>query len=182
MRIAYARVSTPEQSLDLQTDALKEAGYDHIFCDHGRSGVKDRPELRAALELAQEGDTFMVWRLDRVARSMKELLDIISGLNDRGVRFLSLNESFDVSSAFGELILHVLGAIAHFERSLIIERTKAGMNAAKKRGVKMGRKPVMNSDEVAEAYQLINHGSSIEDVAREYGIGKSTLYRYMSAI
>ena len=94
-----ANGSTPEQSLDLQTDALKEAGYDHIFCDHGRSGVKDRPELRAALELAQEGDTFMVWRLDRVARSMKELLDIISGLNDRGVRFLSLNESFDVSSA-----------------------------------------------------------------------------------
>jgi len=182
MRIAYARCSTAEQSIDLQVDALEKAGYDRLFSDHGCSGVKDRPELQAALSLAQEGDTFMVWRLDRIARSMRELLDVVTDFNDRGIRFVSLNEHIDVSNAFGELILHVLGAVAHFERALIIERTKAGIEAAKARGVRFGRKPALDAEEISEAISMIGHGSSIQEAANKFGIGKSTLYRYMAQI
>jgi len=183
MRVAYARVSTSDQSLDLQTDALKKAGYDHLFQDHGVSGIaKDRPELSKALSILEEGDTFLVWRLDRIARSMQELTDTVWMLNNRGVRFVSLCEYIDVSSAFGELILHVLGAIAHFERALLVERTKAGMASAKLRGVKFGRKPVMDGEDVDEALWLINHGMSIQDTAKKFGIGRSTLYRYLSGL
>jgi len=181
MHIAYARVSTTDQSLNLQIDALKKAGYDEIYTDHGVSGVaKERPELSNALAALKEGDTFIVWRLDRLARSMRELTDTVHDLNNRGIRFLSLSEHIDVSSAVGELILHVLGAVAHFERALIIERTKAGMDAAKDRGVKFGRKPKMDEKAVREALACIHQGMSISETAHQIGVGRSTLYRYVS--
>ena len=182
MRIAYARVSTSDQSLDLQIDALKKEGYDRLFQDHGVSGIaKERPVLNEALAMLDEGDTFIVWRLDRIARSMQELTDIVWSLHNRGIRFVSLSEHIDVSSAVGELILHVLGAVAHFERALIVERTKAGMDAARQRGVQFGRKPILDEEAIAQALKMIRHGSSISETARELGIGRSTLYRYVSA-
>lgn len=181
MRIAYARVSSSEQSLDLQIDALTEAGYDHIFYDHGVSGVAaERPGLSEALEQLNGGDTLIVWRLDRLARSMRELTDIVWALHRRGIRFQSLCEFIDVSSAFGELILHVLSAIAHFERALLIERTVAGMQAAKDRGVQFGRKPAMDGETFREALYLMQQGMSVSDTAKQMGVGRSTLYRYMA--
>lgn len=181
MRIAYARVSSSEQSLDLQIDALTEAGFDHIFHDHGVSGVaSERPGLSQALAMLNEGDTFTVWRLDRLARSMRELTDIVWAMHRRGIRFQSLCEFIDVSSAFGELILHVLGAVAHFERALIIERTIAGMQAAKDRGVKFGRKPAMDGETFREALYLMQQGMSVSDTAQQMDVGRSTLYRYVA--
>ena len=183
MRVAYARVSSSDQSLNLQIDALKNAGYDKIFTDHGVSGVAAlRPGLKEALETLSEGDTLMVWRLDRLARSMRELTDIVWALHHRGIKFQSLCEQFDVSSAFGELVLHVLGAIAHFERALIIERTKAGIEAAKERGVKFGRRPALNGEELCEALSLIGDGMRVSDVANQLEVGTSTLYRYIAAV
>lgn len=183
MRVAYARVSSSDQSLNLQIDALKNAGCDKIFTDHGVSGVAaQRPGLNKALEALNEGDTLMVWRLDRLARSMRELTDIVWALHHRGIKFQSLCEQFDVSSAFGELILHVLGAIAHFERALIIERTRAGIEAAKERGVKFGRRPVLNGEELCEALSLVRNGMTVSDVANHLKIGTSTLYRYLADV
>ena len=181
MRIAYARVSTSDQSLDLQINALKKEGYDRLFQDHGVSGIaKARPVLQEALALLNEGDTFIVWRLDRIARSMRELTEIVWSLHNRNIRFVSLSEHIDVSSAVGELILHVLGAVAHFERALIVERTKAGMDAARQRGVQFGRKPKLDEQTLAEALQIIADGNSISDAAKKIGIGRSTLYRYIA--
>ncbi|MEM8987401.1 MAG: recombinase family protein [Pseudomonadota bacterium] len=180
MRIAYARVSTDDQSLDLQINALKKAGYDRLFQDHGVSGVaEDRPGFFEALKTLKEGDTFIVWRLDRVARSNWELTDTVMSLHRNGIRFQSLCEHIDVSSPFGELILHVLSAIAHFERGLIVERTRAGMKAAKERGVQIGRKRALNGEQFLEARFLLNEGKRVSDVAKHMGIGRSTLYRYL---
>ena len=181
MHIAYARVSCAEQSLDLQINALKQAGYDRIFTDHGVSGMTmDRAGLSEALAMLKEGDTFIVWRLDRLARSMRELTDTVWALHNRGIRFQSLCEHIDVSSAFGELMLHVLSAIAHFERALIVERTRAGMQAAKERGVTFGRKPALNGEELHEALFLIGQGMSVPDTAIQMGVGRSTMYRYLT--
>lgn len=179
-RVAYARVSTDDQTLDLQINALTRAGFDTLFEDHGVSGVaEDRPGLREALSTLKEGDEFIVWRLDRMARSKRELTDIVMGLHRRGIGFRSLCEHIDVSSAFGELILHMISAFAHFERALIVERTRAGMKAAKERGVTFGRKPALNIEQKAAACRLIKHGMRIEDVASEMGVGRSTMYRYV---
>lgn len=183
MRLAYARVSSTDQSLNLQIDALKSAGYDEIFTDHGVSGIAyDRPGLSKALRKLKKGDTLIVWRLDRLARSMRELTDTVWTLHKRGIHFQSLCEHIDVSSAFGELILHVLSAIAHFERALIVERTRAGIQAAKERGVKFGRKPVFDGEELMEAMFLIDEGMSVEEVARQMSVGTSTMYRYAAQV
>ncbi len=179
--IGYARVSTADQSLDLQVDALQKAGCEQIFEDHGLSGKNtNRDGFRAVMDALRDGDTLVVWRLDRLARSMRDLTDTIQALHQRGVAFQSLSEKFDVSSAFGELVLHILGAIAHFERELIAERTKAGMIAAKERGVKFGRKSVLDSQKLNIAHDLIADGMDVADVARNIGVGKSTLYRYIA--
>ncbi len=181
MRIGYARVSTEEQNLDLQIDALTHAGCDQILTDPGVSGIAaHRPGLSEALALLRPGDTLIVWRLDRLARSVNELTDIINALHRRGIGFQSLCEYVDVSSAFGELILHVMSAIVHFERALIIERTRAGMAAAKARGARFGRKPALNGEELREAMFLIDQGMSVSATARQFGIGRSTLYRYIA--
>lgn len=182
MRIGYARVSTHEQSLDLQIDALKGAGCEKIFKDHGVSGVaNERPGLARALAALSADDTLIVWRLDRLARSMQDLLGTVQALHEREVGFQSICEHIDISSAFGELILHVLSAIVHFERRLIVERTEAGMCAARARGVKFGRKRAIDEVMLASAIELRGTGLPIPEIANSMGVGRSTLYRYLSS-
>jgi len=181
MRIGYARVSTEDQSLDLQIDALKRWQCDKIFTDRASGANCDRSGYKDALGALQPRDTLVVWRLDRLARSMWELVETVKNLNECEINFLSLCEYIDTSSAFGELILHLMGALAHFERALIIERTRAGMAAAKARGVTFGRKPAVDEMMLKEARFLIRYGMSVTDAATQLGIGSSTLYRYLQA-
>jgi len=181
MRIGYARVSTSEQNIDLQIDALTHAGCERFFEDR-LSGVKnDRPGLSEALAALSKGDTLVVWRLDRLARSMRDLTDTVTALHGRKIGFQSICEHIDISSAYGEFVLHILSAVAHFERSLIIERTKAGMAAAKARGVKFGRTPALKREELIEALLLIRNGQSVTETAYQLGVGRSTLYRHIGA-
>ena len=140
MRIGYARISTVDQNLDLQIDALRAAGCERIHKDEGVSGAKAmRPGLEAALALLKENDVLVVWKLDRLGRSMKHLIELTSHLEAKGIGFRSLSDAIDTSTPGGKLYFHLIGAFAEFERNLISERTKAGMAAAKARGVKMGR-------------------------------------------
>ena len=183
MRYGYARVSSTDQSLNLQIDALRKAECDRVFTDHGISGVDpNRPGLSDLMRIVQPGDTIIVWRLDRIGRSMRDLVDRMHALHRRGIGFVSLCESIDMDSAVGELILHLLIAISHFERRLIIERTRAGLAAAKARGVQLGRPPALNGEERCEALSLINAGLSIPETAAELSIGRSTLYRYIAEL
>lgn len=141
-RIAYARVSTVDQVMDGQLNALKAAGYDLIFSDHGISGAKrSRPALDQALATLRAGDILLVWRLDRLGRSLRDLIDIVEGLEKRGCHFESLSDRIDTSSASGRLIFHLLAALAEFERQLASKRTKLGLEAARRRGVRLGRPP-----------------------------------------
>ena len=182
MRIGYARVSTADQCLDLQRDALADAGCERVFEDHGISGIaKVRPELERALEALRPGDVLVVWRLDRLARSMHELCDLVRTLHEREIGFHSLSEQIDIGSAFGELIVHIISAIIHFERRLIIERTEAGMQAARERGAKFGRRRALDAAALADALALKRAGAPVEEIAASIGVGRSTLYRYMAA-
>jgi DNA invertase Pin-like site-specific DNA recombinase len=139
MLIGYARVSTHEQDCALQTDALTAAGCDRVFLETASGAKRDRPELKAALAAMTEGDTLVVWRLDRLARSLRHLLETIEGLEGQGKKFRSLTECIDTSTSGGKLIFSIIGAIAEFERALISERTKAGLEAARLRGRRGGR-------------------------------------------
>ncbi|MEH6717111.1 recombinase family protein [Parasphingorhabdus flavimaris] len=139
-KIGYARVSCAEQRLDLQLNALKKHGCDKVYADHGLSGArKKRPELDAALSALVEGDSLVVWKLDRISRSIRDLFTITDDLNNRGCSFESLTDNIDTSSAMGEFFFHVLAAISQLERGIISERTKAGLEAARQRGVRLGR-------------------------------------------
>ena len=183
MLIGYARVSTHEQSLDLQIDALKGAGCERIFEDHGVSGVADqRPGLERAVKALSPGDTFVVWRLDRLARSMVDLTDTVHWLQSKDISFHSICEYIDTGSAVGELILHVLCSIVQFERRLIIERTNAGMEAARQRGSQFGRPAAINGETLREALFLRSKGMAVPDIAQELCVGRSTLYRYLHAL
>lgn len=180
MLIGYARVSTVEQSTDLQLDALQAAGVERTFTDEGISGsVSSRPELDRCMEVLRTGDTLVVWRLDRLARSLKNLLELVESLSSKGIHLRSLTESIDTSSASGRLVLSVFGALAEFERSLIIERTQAGLAAARLRGAKIGRPTAMSAGQVEQAKTLVGAGHRVGDVARTLGVGRSTLYRVL---
>lgn len=180
MLIGYARVSTTEQNVALQLDALQSAGVERTFVDEGISGsVSSRPELDRCLEVLRSGDTLVVWRLDRLARSLRHLLELVESLSNRGVHLRSLTESIDTSSASGRLILSVFGALAEFERSLIIERTQAGLQAARSRGARIGRPAAMSAGQVEQAKTLVEAGHRVGDVARTLGVGRSTLYRVL---
>lgn len=175
----YARVSTVEQSLDLQMSALRASGCTDVLTDEGCSGANfTRPGLTRLLRRLRRGDTVVVWRLDRLGRSLFELLKLIRDLNERGVEFRSLSESLDTSTPGGRLLLHVLASMAEFERSLISERTKAGMAAARSRGSQIGRRPAMTDDQRREAREAIASGStSVKAVAEKHGIHPRTLLR-----
>jgi DNA invertase Pin-like site-specific DNA recombinase len=175
--IGYARVSATDEHLNLQRDALKAAGCRKIFADRGVSGsAVTRPQLARALEALRPGDTLVVWKLDRLGRSLSHLVMTMADLGKRGVNFRSLTESIDTDSAGGRFMLHSMAALAEFERSLRVERTRAGLDAATKRGIKLGRTPRLDEKKVAKARCLLEGGQSPGDVARILRVARSTLY------
>jgi DNA invertase Pin-like site-specific DNA recombinase len=178
MNIGYARVSTGEQNPDLQLDALNRAGCARIYTDKGRGGSgRSRPQLDKCLAELQPGDVLTVWKLDRLGRSLPHLVAVLEDLHGRGVGFVSLTEAIDTGTAAGRLLGHIIGALAEFERALIVERTRAGIKAAKGRGVKLGRRPALSSEQVRHARKLIEAGESAGYVARLLGVARSTLYK-----
>lgn len=180
MLIGYARVSTQDQNLDLQIDALKAAGCEKIFIEKASGAQRDRPELQAAIEYARSGDTLVVWKLDRLARSIKQLIETIEGLGGRSIGFRSLTEAIDTTTAGGRLIFHIFGALAEFERAIIKERTRAGLDAAKARGRVGGRPSKMSDDDIKVAKALLaDENITAAEVAKRLNISVATLYRYL---
>lgn len=182
MLIGYARVSTQDQTLDLQTDALKQAGCEKILTDM-TSGVKaDRPGLQAAVDQLRAGDTLVVWRLDRLGRTLKHLIATVTDLSDKGIGFKSLQENMDTTTSGGKLIFHIFGALAEFEREVIKERTVAGLQAARARGRRGGRPKIQTLDpkKIALARKLYAERSMpVQEICDTLHIGKATLYRYV---
>ena len=174
--VGYARVSTAEQATALQTDALRNAGCKKIFEDTVSGAKVERPGLESALAYLREGDVLMVWRLDRLGRSLAHLIEVIAALEARGIGFRSLTENIDTTTPGGRLIFHVFGALGQFERDLIRERTKAGLEAAAARGRKGGRKPVITDEKMQRARHHITNGLNVTEAARRLKIGRSTLY------
>ena len=180
MLIGYARVSTVDQNLALQRDALTEAGCQKIFTEQMSGAVTDRPALHDALEFARSGDTLIVWKLDRLARSMKQLIETVETLRLRGVGFRSLTEALDTTTAQGRLVFHMFGALAEFERSLIRERTQAGLAAARRAGRTGGRPPKLTEDDLDVARALLaNPDIGVTQIAHRLGVSPATLYRYI---
>lgn len=179
--IGYARVSTAEQDTALQTDALNKAGCDRIFEDTISGAKADRPGLAAALAYLRDGDVLVVWRLDRLGRSLPHLIETAGALEARGIGFRSLTEAIDTTTPGGRLIFHVFGALGQFERDLIRERTKAGLTAAAARGRKGGRKPVVTNDKLQRAREYIANGLNIREAAARLKIGKTALYAALQA-
>jgi DNA invertase Pin-like site-specific DNA recombinase len=178
--LGYARVSTGDQDVAGQTMRLEQAGAIRVFTDVKSGKSMDRPGLIELLAYARKGDTLAIVRLDRLGRSLAELLSVVEELKSRHIALLSLEEKIDTSSAAGELIFHVFGAIAHFERRLIAERTKDGIAAARARGKLPGRQPV-NADKIQAALKLVEAGLSPTKAASQLGLGRSTVYREVAA-
>lgn len=177
--IGYARVSTLDQRPELQLDALKAAGCTKVFVEKASGAKADRPQLQAALDYMRPGDTLVVWKLDRLARSMKQLIDVVGGLRDRDMGFRSLTEAIDTTTAAGELFFHIFGALAQFERSIIRERTNAGLKAALARGRKGGRRPTVKADDIQAALALLQDPEiSVRKAAGKLGLSVATLYRH----
>ena len=180
MLIGYARVSTDDQKLNLQIDALEKVGCEKIFTDQVSGSIACRPQLEGALDFLREGDTLVVWRLDRLGRNLRHLIELVRQLEEKGIGFRSLTESMDTTTSGGKLIFHIFGALAEFERNLIRERTKAGLDAARARGRKGGRKPALSAKQQEVAVKLYyekNH--TAEEICRIMGISKPTLYSYI---
>ncbi|GAB6051141.1 recombinase family protein [Hydrogenophilus islandicus] len=179
-RIGYARVSTDDQNLDLQFDALRKAGVkdEHIYADTASGKNADRPQLAACLKALRPGDTLVVWKLDRLGRSLPDLVRIITDLEQKGVAFESLTERIETGSAAGKLVFHVFAALAEFERNVIRERTKAGLAAARARGRKGGRRPKLTPAQVREIRELVAAQQlPIKRIAELYGVSRTTLYK-----
>src|SRR6184192_1302782 len=179
MLIGYARVSTQDQTLTLQKDALVKLGCNKIFTDTASGAKAERKGLDEALEYVREGDTLVVWRLDRLGRSLKHLIETISQLDTRKIGFKSLTENIDTTTSGGRLVFHIFGALAEFERDIIRERTNAGLIAARARGRKGGRPKSLTGKKVAMAQELYhNKQNSINDICKSLNISRATLYRY----
>jgi DNA invertase Pin-like site-specific DNA recombinase len=176
MKYGYARVSTEDQRADLQIAALHKAGCEHVFTDTASGAASKRPELTKCLGSLRAGDTLVVWKLDRLGRSLSHLVTVLGELQDKGVAFQSLTEAIDTGTAAGRLMGHILGALAEFERALIVERTNAGLKAAKKRGQKLGRKPSLTEEQRQHARELLDRGESPAAVARLLNVCRATLY------
>ncbi len=176
--LGYARVSTAEQNADLQTDELRSAGCYAVFVDHA-SGVLDRrPELEKVLERLRPGDTLVVWRLDRLGRSLRHLIDTVTALDERGVGFRSLRESIDTTTAGGRLVFHLFGALAQFEREIIRDRTMAGLSAARARGRNGGRPAKLSPDQVRAARRLYDEREhTVEQIGSIFGVSRTSIYR-----
>ena len=179
MKVGYARVSTFEQDLNLQLDALEKEGCDRIFCDQGESGAKNhRPEWDNCLDHLRNGDTLVIWKLDRASRSTKHLIELAEDLMRRGVEMRSLKEQIDTSSAMGKFFFRMTASIAELERDIIRERTLAGLTAARSRGRKGGRKKSITKGQELEVQRLVDAGElSITDVCAKVGISRASYYR-----
>ena len=181
MLIGYARISTDDQNLALQRDALAAAGCEKVYEDRTSGARAERPGLALALEVARAGDTLIVWRLDRLGRSLKDLIALAEALDKRGIGLKSLKEALDTTSSGGRLVFHMFGALAEFERDLIRERTRAGLTAARARGRLGGRPKRLTPEKRRLAVQLYRaRKHSIAEICRLMGISKPTLYSYLA--
>jgi DNA invertase Pin-like site-specific DNA recombinase len=174
--VGYARVSTQDQNPDLQRDALASAGCVRVFEDAASGARAERPGLAEALDYVRDGDVLVVWKLDRLGRSLSHLIETVAGLEAKGVGFRSLTEAIDTTTPGGRLVFHLFGALGEFERDLIRERTRAGLAAAAARGRKGGRKPVATPERIARARAMIARGLTVREAAARLKIGKTALY------
>jgi DNA invertase Pin-like site-specific DNA recombinase len=177
--IGYARVSKDEQNLDLQLDALNAAGVERIFSDKESGAKADRKGLAETLSHLRAGDVLTVWKLDRLGRNTIQLMMLLNQLHERGVEFKSLTEGIDTTTAFGRFFFTMSAALSQLERDRLIERTKAGLKSAKARGKTGGRKPKLTPEQIEMAKGLLASGKAPRDVAKAFGVGRSTLYRYV---
>lgn len=179
MQVGYARVSTQDQNPQMQIEALRANGCERIYEEKASGAREDRPELQAAIDYLREGDTLVVWKLDRLARSLKQLIATVEKLEAAGIGFRSVTEAIDTTTPGGKLTFHIFAALAEFERSIIRERTQAGLKAAVARGRKGGRPPALTDDDRAAAKALLRDPAiSVGEVARRLGISETTLYRH----
>ena len=179
MRIGYARVSSSGQHLDVQRTALTDAGCEKIY-EEKVSGVGERIELQAVLQYLREGDCLVIYKLDRLGRSLKDLLDIIEQLQKKKVNLVSLKDNIDTSSTTGKLVLHIFASLAEFERDLIKERTEEGRREAKKKGVRFGRPKQPKPEKANMCAQLYRNGNSVSAIMRTIGIrSRNTVYKYL---
>jgi DNA invertase Pin-like site-specific DNA recombinase len=181
MLIGYARVSTHEQTLALQQDALQQAGCHKLFTDTASGATTERIGLNEALNYVRKGDTLVAWRLDRLGRSLRHLITTMTDLEERGIGFKSLTENIDTTTSGGKLIFHIFGALAEFERNLIRERTQAGLVASRTRGQKGGRPKALSSKQLSIALDLYEKRHRIADICRTLKISRATLYRSIKA-
>lgn len=180
MLVGYARVSTADQKPQLQLDALALAGCGRIFVEKASGAQRERPELKAALGFMREGDTLVVWKLDRLARSLRQLIETVEALEARGIGFRSLTEALDTTTAGGRLVFQIFGALAEFERQVIRERTRAGLAAARARGRKGGRPPALDARDLAAARAMLRDPEiTVGEVARRLKVAPATLYRHL---
>lgn len=180
MLVGYARVSTQDQDPELQRVALFGAGCERVFEETASGAQRDRPELKMALDYMRAGDTLVVWKLDRLARSLKQLIETVEGLEERGVGFRSLTENIDTTTNGGKLIFHIFAALAEFERGLIKERTLAGLAAARARGRVGGRPPRLGPKDIVAAKGMLSQaGMTVVEVAERLGVSPATLYRHL---
>ena len=176
MIIGYARVSTQDQTPEFQVDALEKAGCEQVFQEKVTGKLRERPELSQCLRTLREGDVLVVWKLDRLARSLKDLVEIVQDLNDREIGFKSLTEAIDTTSSGGRLVFHIFGALAEFEHDLIRERTKAGLEAARARGRKGGRKPAMSDTDAKKAAAMLSDPKITKrEIAQHFEVSRTTL-------
>jgi DNA invertase Pin-like site-specific DNA recombinase len=183
MKVGYTRISTEDQNHDLQLDALKNAGCKIFFSDKASGGKADRPGLIKALDYLRQGDCLIVWKLDRLGRNLKHLIEVVEDLKSKKIGFMSLQDGLDTTTNGGKFVFQIFGAMAEFERDLIRERTKAGLDAARARGRTGGRKEKLNDTQVAALktmYESKNH--SLSEICSTFGITKPTLYRYLEKI
>jgi DNA invertase Pin-like site-specific DNA recombinase len=178
--VGYARISPRDQSPTLQTDALQAAGCERTFVEIASGASRDRPELRAALSYLREGDILVVWKLDRLARSVRQLVETAGGLEARGIGLKVLNQHIDTTTPGGRLVFHMFAAIAEFERELNLERTQTGLAVARASGRRGGRKPALGPSEVKRAKAMLTDPTvTVEEVAAQLGVPISTLYRHI---
>ena len=182
MLFGYARVSTQDQDPEMQVDALRKAGCEKIFVEKASGAKRDRPELLAAIEYARQDDTIVVWKLDRLARSLKQLIETVEGLEGRSVGFKSLTETIDTTTPSGRLVFTIFAGLAEFERSIIRERTVAGLESARSRGRVGGRPRSVSDEDIAAAKALLKDPDiTVKKVAERIGCSEATLYRYLPA-
>jgi DNA invertase Pin-like site-specific DNA recombinase len=179
MLIGYARVSTDDQDLQLQLDALKKAKCQRLFTDKMAGTTQERPGLNDALSHLRSGDTLMVWKLDRLGRTVKGLVDLVTTLENQGVNFRSLTDGIDTTTSAGRFFFHIMASLSQMERELTLERTKAGLDAARRLGRVGGRRRIMTDSKIKSARKLLASGHSPRDVARDLGISIATLYRWI---